>query len=97
MMLDKEELLNLRNRYLTSKGDVRFLQQAIISIVCRLERNYQKEEIKWLYDAMESEFKSKSKTSRKRERIAALVAHIVSNGSDVATTLEVVPENRTCC
>ena len=92
MMLNKEELLSLRDRYLTSKGDVRFLHQAIISILHKLEYNYKSEETKWLYEAMESEFKSKSATNEKRERIAALVAHIVSNGADVATTLEAVAE-----
>ncbi len=92
MMLDKEELLSLRDRYLISKGDVRFLHQAIISILHKFENNYQQAETKWLYEAMESEFKSKSATNEKRERIAALVAHIVSNGADVATTLEAVAE-----
>ena len=53
MMLDKEELLSLRNRYLISKGDVRFLHQAIISILHKLENNYKAEETKWLYEAME--------------------------------------------
>lgn len=86
------EISKCKERYFKSKKDVRFLHHAMIRILNENRDTYKQAEIEWIFRAMEKEFRRKLKTNEKNERIGALVAHIVSNGGDVLTTLEAVEE-----